>query len=283
MIFMSFKEKLFGILEKNLNESKMKILPASCRFIGRVVILKLPRQLLKKKKTIGQAVLKLFPYMRTVCVEKKISGLSREPKIEVIAGQKKTETILTEHGCRLILDPAKVMFSVGNKFEKEMLMKICKRGETIVDMFAGIGYWTIPIAKFCGPKKIVAIDKNKTAVEYLRRNCVLNKVQNKVQILRGDCKDFSHILELKADRIIMGWIFETEKFLPAALQIAGKKCAIHFHRILHPSELPALKKKILRIAKKQKCKIKFSALREVKTYSPRQRHYVIDFQVQKNL
>ena len=279
---MPFKEKLLSEMKGKLNESELKILPASCHFIGRAVILKLPRQLLKKKKTIGQAVLKLFPYMRTICVEKKISGLRREPKIEVIAGAKKTETILTEHGCRLLLDPAKVMFSVGNKFEKERLMKICARGETIVDMFAGIGYWTIPIAKFCAPKKIFAIDKNKVAVEYLRKNCALNKVQNKVQILLGDCRDFPHILESKADRIIMGWIFETEKFLPAALQIAGKKCAIHFHRILHPSELPALKKKILQIAEKQKCKIKFLGAREVKTYSPRQRHFVLDLEVRKS-
>ena len=278
---MSFKEKLLSELKGKLNESELNLLPATCRFIGRVVILKLPRQLLKKKKIIGAAVLKLFPYMQTVCIEKKISTFRREPKIEVIAGAKKTETILTEHGCRLLLDPAKVMFSVGNKFEKERLMKICKRGETIVDMFAGIGYWTIPIAKFCAPKKIFAIDKNKIAVEYLRKNCVLNKVQNKVEILQGDCRDFSHILESKSDRIIIGWIFETEKFLPAALRMCRKKCAIHFHRISHPSELPALKKKILQIARKQKCKIKFLGAREVKTYSPRRRHFVIDISINK--
>lgn len=278
---MSFREKLSGILKSKFSVVELELLPASCRFIGRVVILKLPRKLLKKKKIIGAAVLKLFPYMRTVCVEKKISGLTREPKIEVIAGSRKTETILTEHGCRFLLDPAKVMFSVGNKFEKERMMKICKRGETIIDMFAGIGYWTIPIAKFCKPKKIFAIDKNKIAVEYLRKNCAMNKVSNRVEVLHGDCREFSHILESKADRIIMGWIFETEKFLLAALQMAGKKCIIHFHRIFHESELPALKKKILKIARKQKCKIKFSSVRQVKTYSPRQKHFVIDLAVSK--
>ncbi len=278
---MSFKNKLSEILGNKLSVAEPALLPASCRFIGRVVILKIPKQLTKKKKVIGSAVLKLFPYMRTVCAEKNISGFRREPKIEVIAGNHKTETLHTEHGCRLLLDPAKIMFSMGNKFEKERMMKICKQGETIVDMFAGIGYWTIPIAKFCRPKKIFAIDKNKIALSYLEKNCVLNKVSGKVEILHGDCRKFLHILESKADRIIMGWIFETEKFLPAALQMAGKKCTIHFHRICHESELAEIKKKIARIAKKQKCKIEFLGAREVKTYSPRQRHYVLDFTVSK--
>ncbi len=279
---MSFKSKLSEILKEKFSEKEIALLPSSCRFVGRVVILKLPRQLLKRKKIIGSAVLKLFPYMQTVCAEKNISGLKREPKIEVIAGARKTETILTEHGCRFLLDPAKVMFSVGNKFEKERMMKICRAGEIIVDMFAGIGYWTIPIAKHCKPKKIFAIDKNKTALEYLRKNCALNKVAGKVEVLHGDCRELPHILESKADRIIMGWIFETEKFLPAALQMAGKKCIIHFHRVFHPNELEKIKRKIVLIAKKQNCRIKFLGEREVKTYSPRQRHYVIDFAVSKS-
>lgn len=274
--FMSFKEKLSLELKGRMDEKELKLLPAGCRFIGSVIILKLPPALLKRKKIICSEVLKFFPYMKTACIEEKIFGSRRQPKIEVIAGARKTETILTEHGCRLIMDPAKVMFSVGNKFEKERLLKICKPNETVVDMFAGIGYWTVPIAEFCRPKKIFAIDKNKIAVEYLEKNCKLNKVSGKVEILQGDCRKFSHILESKADRIIMGWIFETEKFLPFALRIAKKKCTIHFHRILHPSDLPALKKRILLIAKKQKCKIKFSAVRQVKTYSPRQRHFVLD-------
>lgn len=265
-----------------MGASELNLLPSSCRFIGRVVILKLPRALLKKKKIIGQAVLKLFPYMRAVCVEKNISGAARSPKIKVIAGAQKIETLHTEHGCRLLLDPAKVMFSLGNKFEKERMIKLCKSGETIVDMFAGIGYWTVPIAKFCKPKKIFAIDKNKIAIDYLRKNCVLNKVAGRVEIFEGDCRKFSSILESKADRIIMGWIFKTEKFLPAALRMAKKKCTIHFHRIFHPSELPALKKKILAVARENKCKMKFLAVRQVKTYSPRQRHFVIDLQVSKS-
>ncbi len=279
---MSFKTKLPEILVNKLSVAELALLPASCRFIGRVVILKIPKQLTKKKKIIGTAVLKLFPYMQTVCMEKNIFGFRREPKIEVIAGSRKTETLHTEHDCRFLLDPAKVMFSVGNKFEKERMMKVCKQGETVVDMFAGIGYWTIPIAKFCQPKKIFAIDKNKIAMNYLEKNCRLNKVAGKVEILHGDCRKFSHILESKADRIIIGWIFETEKFLPAALQMAGKKCTIHFHRICHESELVRLKKKILQIARKQKCKVKFLREREVKTYSPRQKHFVIDLAVSKS-
>src|SRR3989338_3332603 len=146
--FMSFKEKLSLELKGRMDEKELKLLPAGCRFIGSVIILKLPPALLKRKKIICSEVLKFFPYMKTACIEEKIFGSRRQPKIEVIAGARKTETILTEHGCRLIMDPAKVMFSVGNKFEKERLLKICKPNETVVDMFAGIGYWTVQLAVF---------------------------------------------------------------------------------------------------------------------------------------
>lgn len=279
---MSFKEKVCKELEGKLSDAELKLLPSSCRFIGRIVILKIPKKLLERKKIIGFAALKLFPYMHSVCIEKKISGSRREPKIEVIAGEKSTETLHTEHGCRFLLDPAKIMFSVGNKFEKERLIKMCKPNETIIDMFAGIGYWTIPIAKFCAPKKIFAIDKNKTALNYLKKNSTMNKVSARVEIFQGDCRKFSAALEGKADRIIMGWIFETEKFLPAAFQMCKKHCTIHFHRICHPNDIIKVKKKILELAKKSKCKIKFNEIHEIKSYSPRQRHWVFDIKASKS-
>ena len=165
---------------------------------------------------------------------KYIEGVKRIPKIEIIAGKKCTKTIHKELGCKFYIDVADLMWSKGNKEEKKRLLEQVSPGEVIVDMFSGLGYFSIIVAKKA--KKVYAIDINPKAVEYLRKNTFLNKVEGRIEILQGDCRDFSDMLENTADRIIMGHLYETEKFLPYALKIAKKGCIIHFHRIIKDGE-----------------------------------------------
>jgi tRNA wybutosine-synthesizing protein 2 len=145
-------------------------------------------------------------------------------------------------------------------------------------MFAGIGYFSIFIAKYSKPKKIYAIDINPKAVEYLRKNIWLNNVEDKIEILQGDCRRFFKVLENTADRIIMGYLFETEKFLPFALKIAKNGCVIHFHRIAKENEIDKLRQKIIEISKN---KIKVLKVIKVKSYAPKIWHYVFDLKVKR--
>ena len=187
----------------------------------------------------------------------------------MIAGCHTTITLHKEHGCQFLIDVSESMWSKGNKQERIRLTKLAKPNETIVDMFAGIGYWSLFLAKYSKPKKIYAIDVNPKALEYLRKNTLLNKVEGRIEILEGDCKKFAKLLENSADRIVMGYLFDTEKFLPYALRIAKKGCVIHFHRNVKNEEVEKIKK----ILEK-----KFRILRfiEVKSYSPNTSHYVFD-------
>nr|NIO44248.1 methyltransferase domain-containing protein [Candidatus Aenigmarchaeota archaeon] len=148
--------------------------------------------------------------------------------------------------------------------------------ETIVDMFAGIGYFSIFLAKYCKPKKIYAIDVNPKAIDYLRKNVWLNKVENKIEILQGDCRKFAKLLEDTADRIIMGYLFKTEKFLPYALKIAKKTAIIHFHRTVKEEEIDKLKEKIMK-----KFNVKVLRTKKVKSYAPKIWHVVYDLKISK--
>ena len=103
-----------------------------------------------------------------------INGPKREPDVEILVGDN-TETIHRENHCFFKLDVAKMMWSKGNTTERKRIGTIVKDGEIVVDMFAGIGYFSIPIAVHSKPEKIYSIEINPVSYSYLKENIALNK------------------------------------------------------------------------------------------------------------
>lgn len=279
---MSFNSKLRDKLENKLSEEELSKLPKGYQIVGNILLIKLNKELLENRELIGETITQILPYIHTVCLIKEIRSAIRRPKIEVIAGCKRTQTLNKEHGCKFLLDVSDIMWSQGNKNEKMRLVKIVKPKETIVDMFAGIGYFSIILAKYCKPNKIYAIDVNPKAIEYLRKNVWLNDVENKIDILQGDCRKFTKILGNTADRIIMGYLFKTEKFLPYAIKIAKNKAFIHFHRTVKEEEIDKIKEKLIIIGNKNRVKVEILKIKRVKSYAPKIWHVVYDLKVVKN-
>jgi tRNA wybutosine-synthesizing protein 2 len=277
---MSFYELLKKKLDDIISKKRLlELLPRSYNMVGKVLLVKIHPELEPYKERIGEAMLDITS-ARTVCIEKGILGEKRKPQIEVIAGNG-TETLHREHGCLFAIDVAKLMWAKGNKSERIRLISLVKPGEIIVDMFAGIGYFSIPIAKYCQVKKIYAIDKNPTAIKYLQKNVFLNKVENKIEILKGDCRSYANLLENIASRVIMGFLFETEKFLPAALKIAGDNCIIHYHFLARKDDTEKEIEKVKKIARENFYRVKVLLLRKVKSYAPKVCHWVMDLEARK--
>ena len=70
----------------------------------------------------------------------------------------------------------------------------------------------------------------------------------------------------------MGYIFDTEKFLPYAVKIAKKNCIIHFHKNVKDVDLEKEKKRLEK-------KFKIKKVVKVKSYSPGTDHYVFDLKI----
>ncbi len=274
---MSFYTKLRNKLKNKITEKELKYLPKGYQIVGKILLIKLHKKLLKHRKLIGKAIIEILPYVHNVCLIKEIKKEVRKPKVEVIAGCENTQTLHQEHGCKFLLDVSEIMWSQGNKQERIRLVKLVKPKETIVDMFAGIGYFSIFLAKYCKTNKIYAIDVNPKAIEYLRENIWLNNVENKIEILQGDCREFAKLLENTADRVIMGYLFKTEKFLPHALKIAKNNAIIHFHRTVKEEEINKTKEKM-----EKKDEIRVLRIKKVKSYAPKIWHVVFDLKVIKN-
>lgn len=136
-----------------------------------------------------------------------------------------TDTIHTESGIRYHLNPALVMFSQGNQEEKRRVADQIRPGERICDMFAGIGYFTLPMAKAGGI--VHAIEINPVAIRYLEMNIRENSLESQVTISSGDCRD--HITGIY-DRIHMGH-YEAVRFLDTAFDHMQTGTILHVHGI----------------------------------------------------
>lgn len=267
---MPFKDKLAEMT--NLNRVA---LPSGYQIIGDILLLKLSKvKSTAREKEIGEAILKIFPYIKTVCEIKKVSGEFRRPEIKILAG-KSTKTIHRENGCIFKIDVSKIMFSKGNHFERKRLIGQIKSGETIVDMFAGIGYFSIPLGKFSKAKKIYSIEKNKKAFGFLKENILLNRIQN-IEPIYGDCGKI--LLPEKVDCVLMGYLPKTYKFLSAAFGFLKDKGIIHYHDTFSKNELWYGPLKILeKEAGKEGFKLEnILNKRIVKDYAPNVYHVVID-------
>jgi len=267
----------------SLPNNLKKELPTSHDIIGDIILLKLPKTLLKYKKEIGNALLKTNKNIKTVCLAEPVRGELRVRNIKVIAGEKRTKTTHTEYGLLFDVDIKNTYFSPRLATERKRIANQVKPKEVVVDMFAGVAPFSIMIAKHAEPKIIYAIDKNKKAVELAKQNIKRNNVLDKVEIVHADAKRLDKILTNKADRIIMNLPFSAHKFFTNALKIAKDSCKIHYYDVLKEEKIQNRINELKKIAEKEKFILTNIEIRKIKTYAPREFYIGIDITAQKNM
>jgi len=197
-----------------------------------------------------------------------------------------TRTVHREDGVLFALDVSEVMFSSGNLAERMRMARLPQPGETVVDLFAGIGYFSIPMAVKSRAARIVACEVNPSAFEYLRENVRLNRVDC-VETRLGDCRDVAPTGV--ADRIVMGH-FGAGNCLDAALRAARPTATIHVHglgRLSRASsrslagEADNLVTHIDREARRQGFRVASVHRHVIKSYGPGVRHFVVDAVVRR--
>lgn len=169
--------------------------------------------------------------VKTILLKKEgLKGEFRVGDYEKLYGEE-TETIHTEFGCRYRVDPTKVYFSERFGTERKRIVDQIKDGENVLVMFAGVGSFAILAAKEAEPGKVVAVEKNPKAAEYLKENIEMNKVGDRVEGIEGDVSEV--VPELgKFDRIVMPLPESADEFLPLAFQHVEQGGTIHYYRFL---------------------------------------------------
>lgn len=251
-------------------------IPDKWEKVGDVGIIKLHSDLEKYSKIIGENYAEVLQCKTILNDIGGITGTLREPKTEIIYGSSDTITIHKENGIRFKLDPQKIMFSSGNMDERIRMATISNEKEIVVDLFAGIGYFTLPIAVYSKPKRIFACELNPVAYDYLCENIVLNKVLNIVEPLKGDNRKVAP--KNIANRAISGYFGEIEKNLPTALNcLKDYKGIIHYHNKFSDRNVPNKPLKILKeVAEKYNRNAELLDYKKIKSYAPGISHYVFD-------
>jgi len=252
------------------------LLPSSFDTLGSVALVKMADEVVPYAKDIGRAILATHKSLKTVCMDSGVVDEFRTRNIKVVAGEKTTETMHKEYGLVFRMDLAKVFFSPRLATERDNVSRQVKPGEVVVDMFSGIGPFSIMIAKTRSPKVVYAIDVNPDAIAFMRENIGLNRAQG-VEPILGDAREEIGKLE-KADRIIMNLPHDAREYVLDAVRALRPGGVIHYYEIMDDSGVQARLDGIADQAREEGRVLKELARRKVKSYSPTMNFYGFDLQ-----
>lgn len=248
--------------------------------IGDIALLEDPDLDTQKASRIADALLRTQPNVKTVLKPlTPVIGEFRVREFEVIAGEPRTETIHREYGCRYKVDLARAYFTPRLSTERSRVLSWVKEGDTVVDMFAGVGPYSILIAKRKKSSKVLAIDKNPDAVRYLRENIILNSVKN-IEAIEGDAREEAKRFAGTADHVIMNLPHNAFEFLDSAVLLTKPGGIIHYYGITPEDDLFESSIELIRAAaEKAGRKIEILDKRVVRSYAPHQYNICIETRV----
>jgi len=219
-------EALQGDLPRHL----LAIVPKSFDVVGQIAIVELPDQLASFGELIGEGLLKMCPSVRTVMAKAgAFSSEYRTRELRLIAGEDNSITHYKEHGCIFELDVRTVFFSPRLGQERLRVASQVQPGETVVDMFAGVGPYSILIAKKQPSSTVYAVDANPSAFKFLVSNILTNRVLSNVKPMMGDVREVVRSDKV-ADRLIMNLPGKAADFVDVACSSLNKRGGvIHFY------------------------------------------------------
>ena len=224
------KRALDGVLSEKENEE----LYSAFDQVGDIVVVRIPESLMSRKKIIGETLLEEIKPARSVYYQSSdVSGEYRTRDLELLAGEDNTQTEYKEYGCRFQVDVEKAFFSPRLSTERERIANLVNDDETIINMFAGVGMFSIMAAK---KKKchVYSIDINPVASSLCEQNIAQNKLVGTVISINGDAAEvISNQLQDKGDRTLMLLPERSDEFLQSAIDATKNGGIIHYYSHIH--------------------------------------------------
>ncbi len=212
----------------------------------------------------------------------------RSPRIEMLAGES-TWVEFSDYGVHFGFDASKVMFSSGNVTERHRIGSIDMKGETVVDAYAGAGYYTLPMLVRSQAVRVHACEMNPASIEGLRWAASKNGVGARLTVHEGDNQTTMPGLAGVADRCHLGLLPSSEAVWQHALACLKPSGGwLHIHMNVEKENVQAWSDETVHALKQfaqdsgRNWSIEAKHIERVKSYSPGVLHVVLDVQCVPN-
>lgn len=273
-VYPNHPRSLKDYLKNKIPDKKIAEIKKSFDILGEIVILEIPPELEAEKYLIGEAALNFTKRQAVYRKSSQIKGVIRTRELEHLAGDDASETIHQEYGSKFLLDVRKVYFSPRLAAERGRIVEQVKGGEIIIDMFTGVGPFSVSIARRHAVQ-IYAVDINPDAIYYLKKNIKINKVQERIMPRLGDVKEVLKNENIEADRIIMNLPETARKYLKTAIKYLKSGGTLNYYEFAANTRTPV--ERIKKAAYPREVRI--IGARRVKSRSPGVWHVGIDAQI----
>ncbi|MGA3289713.1 MAG: class I SAM-dependent methyltransferase family protein [Candidatus Bathyarchaeia archaeon] len=280
------RKRLRKRLSATLSSAELNLIYNSFDIIGDIAIIKVANGNILNAEKVANQIMTTHRNVKTVFAQSSpILGDFRVRELRLLAGEDKTSTKHKESGCVFAVDVKKCYFSPRLSHERLRIASLVKGGETVVNMFSGVGCFSLVIAKTVSKTKVFSIDVNPIAVQYMEENVRINRVYGKVIPLLGDSKDIINAqLQRKADRVLMPLPEKALEYLPCAVSALNKHSGwIHYYDFQHAAgnEKPLEKTKLKVAQKLDSLGIRyiFAFCRVVRSTGPNWYQTALDIQV----
>jgi tRNA (guanine37-N1)-methyltransferase len=217
--------------------SEEALLPRSFDIVGDVVVVRLPPELLAQGPAVGAALLTFVPGARIVARDDGVHGPERVRTLVPLAGEGSFRTRHRENGFELEVDLATAYFSPRLGREHARVAGEVRAGETVFDLFCGVGPFALTIARQGRARRIVAVDSNPSAIDLLRATAERARLGGSLEPVLGPVEGFLPSAGV-ADRVVMNLPHGGIKYVAQVATAVAPGGDLHYYEVTERALVP---------------------------------------------
>ncbi len=183
------------------------------------------------EKDTAETILRENKRVRVVLAKSApVRGAFRLCGLKLVAGENRTLTVHRENGCVFHVDLAAVHFSPRLVNERRLVAESSEPGEQVLNMFGGLGSFSIEIAKEKRSTLVFNVDINPDAARLCLKNVLANSLRGRVVTVLSDAKEATNSLFLnKVGRVLLPLPEKSYEYLNAAISALKDSGTIHYY------------------------------------------------------
>ena len=257
-----------------ITKSHGKKSPLSYVLIGRVAIVSTKDNNIDRIRERIAELLESAKDIEAIYVKVGVEDEERIPRLIHIWGTRVNEVLYKEHGLLYPVKLGRVYINPRLAEEHKRIAEIVEYGENILDVFCGIGGFSLLLSTTGKPDMIVANDINLWALKSLIKALQLNKskLKSPIFVVNSDAKFLHHSLRPLFDRFILNLPHKSHQYIGLVEKLCRKTyCVAHFYLVgSSEDEVASLVPGVF-------------SVRRVLDYAPRKYIFRVDAEIKRNI